>query len=122
MSIRRVVPDIVSTKFDESRAFYADFLGMRKAMDLGFIVTFVSPSNETAQVSIVSQGEVATPANGVALSIEVTDVDEMYARAREQGLEIVYPLTDEPWGVRRFFVRDPNRIVVNVMMQVPKPK
>ena len=55
MSIRRVVPDIVSTKFDESRAFYADFLGMRKAMDLGFIVTFVSPSNETAQVSIVSQ-------------------------------------------------------------------
>ena len=122
MSIRRVVPDIVSTKFDESRAFYADFLGMRKAMDLGFIVTFVSQSNETAQVSIVSQGEVATPANGVALSIEVTDVDEMYTRAREQGLEIVYPLTDEPWGVRRFFVRDPNGIVVNVMMHVPKPK
>jgi len=46
----------------------------------------------------------------------------MYARAREQGLEIVYPLTDEPWGVRRFFVRDPNGIVVNVMMHVPKPK
>jgi len=122
MSIRRVVPDIVSTKFDDSRAFYADFLGMRKAMDLGFIVTFVSPSNETAQVSIVNQGEVATPANGVALSIEVTDVDEMYARAKERDLEIVYPLTDEPWGVRRFFVRDPNGIVVNVMMHVAKPK
>ena len=122
MRIRRVVPDIVSTKFDESRAFYADFLRMRRAMDLGFIVTFVSPSNETAQVSIVSQGEVATPANGVALSIEVTDVDEMYARAKERDLEIVYPLTDEPWGVRRFFVRDPNGIVVNVMMHVPEPK
>ena len=122
MNIRRIVPDIVSTRFDESRAFYVDFLGMRKAMDLGFIVTFVSPSNETAQVSIVGQGEVATPANGVALSIEVTDVDEMYARARELGLEIVYPLTDEPWGVRRFFVRDPNGIVVNVMMHVAKPK
>jgi hypothetical protein len=27
----------------------------------------------------------------------------------------VYPLTDEPWGVRRFFVRDPNGMIVNVV-------
>ena len=39
----------------------------------------------------------------------------MHARAIERGLEIVYPLTDEPWGVRRFFVKDPNGIVINVM-------
>jgi catechol 2,3-dioxygenase-like lactoylglutathione lyase family enzyme len=122
MAIRRVVPDIVSKRFDESRAFYAEFLGMRRAMDLGFIITFASTSNETAQVSIVSEGEVATPANGVALSIEVADVDELYARATERGLTIVYPLTDEPWGVRRFFVRDPNGVVVNVMMHLLKSK
>jgi catechol 2,3-dioxygenase-like lactoylglutathione lyase family enzyme len=122
MNIRRVVPDIVSARFDESRAFYADFLGMRMAMDLGFIVTFVSTSNETAQVSIVREGDGAIPANAVGLSIEVADVDEMCARATERGLEIVYPLTDEPWGVRRFFVRDPNGVVVNVMMHLPKAK
>jgi hypothetical protein len=26
----------------------------------------------------------------------------------------VYPLTDEPWRVRRFFVKDPNGAVLNV--------
>jgi hypothetical protein len=27
----------------------------------------------------------------------------------------VHPLTDEPWRVRRFFARDPNGVVVNVL-------
>ena len=49
------------------------------------------------------------------LSIEVDDCDAVHARAVEAGYEIVYPPTDEPWGVRRFFVRDPNGAVVNVM-------
>lgn len=48
------------------------------------------------------------------MSIEVDDVDDVHARAVASGAEIVYPLTDEPWGLRRFFVRDPNGIVVNV--------
>lgn len=40
----------------------------------------------------------------------------------ERGLKIVYPLTNEPWGVRRFFVADPNGVVVNVMCHLPKSK
>lgn len=46
------------------------------------------------------------------MSIEVDDVD---AAVRESGAEIVHPLRDEEWGVRRFFVRDPNGRVVNVL-------
>ncbi|MCY7354852.1 MAG: VOC family protein [Lysobacter sp.] len=49
------------------------------------------------------------------MSIEVTDVDQMHAKALAQGIEIVYPLTDEPWGVRRFFVLDPNGVVINIL-------
>ena len=33
---------------------------------------------------------------------------------RRCGVELVYPLTEEPWGVRRFFVKDPNGVVLNV--------
>jgi uncharacterized glyoxalase superfamily protein PhnB len=50
-----------------------------------------------------------------SMTIEVTDVDAIHAKAIERGIEIVYPLTDEPWGVRRFFVVDPNGMVINVM-------
>jgi uncharacterized glyoxalase superfamily protein PhnB len=49
------------------------------------------------------------------LSIEVDDVDAIHARAVAEGIPIVYPLTTEPWGVRRFHVADPNGVVINVM-------
>jgi uncharacterized glyoxalase superfamily protein PhnB len=48
------------------------------------------------------------------VSAEVADVDAAHADALARGLDIVYPLTDEPWGIRRFFVREPSGTVVNV--------
>ena len=118
MNIRRVVPDIKSQHLDESRAFYVDFLGLKVGMDMGFIVTFVSPSNPTAQISVMRDDGASTLLPNV--SVEVADVDEVHARAVERRLEIVYPLTDEPWGVRRFFVVDPDGTVLNVMSHLPK--
>jgi catechol 2,3-dioxygenase-like lactoylglutathione lyase family enzyme len=117
MTIRRVVPDIKSTHLDESRSFYVDFLGLQMAMDMGFIMTFVSPSNPTAQISVMrDDGGSAVLPN---VSVEVENVDEVYARAIDRGLDIVYPLTDEPWGVRRFFIVDPNGIILNVLSHLP---
>jgi catechol 2,3-dioxygenase-like lactoylglutathione lyase family enzyme len=113
MSIHRVVANIQSARFDESRAFYTEVLGFEIAMDMGWIVTFASPTNPTAQVTLLSEPDAATPHPNI--SIEVADVDAIHARAVARGLQIVYPLTDEPWGVRRFYVADPNGVVINVM-------
>ena len=115
MSIRRVVPDIISRDLSASREFYEDFLGFQLAMDMGWIMTFVSPANPTAQVSVVEDIPVPNAPPGAAMTIEVADVDAVHERAQSRRLDIVYPLTDEPWGVRRFFVRDPSGTVVNVM-------
>jgi len=49
------------------------------------------------------------------VSVQVNDVDAAHAAAVREGAEIVHPLTDEPWGVRRFFVRDPDGHVLNVL-------
>ena len=117
MRIRRVVPDIKSQRLAESREFYVDFMGFELAMDMGFVMTFVSPSNPTTQINIVRDDCGSAPMPNV--SVEVADVDHMHKRAVERGLEIVYPLTDEPWGVRRFFVVDPNGTVLNIMGHLP---
>jgi catechol 2,3-dioxygenase-like lactoylglutathione lyase family enzyme len=120
MNIRRVVPDIRSKHMDESRAFYVDFLGFNVGMDMGFITTFVSPSNPASQISVLlDNGSSALLPN---VSIEVEDVDKVYADATDRGLEIAYPLTDEPWGVRRFFVVDPSGTVLNIMSHLPGDK
>jgi catechol 2,3-dioxygenase-like lactoylglutathione lyase family enzyme len=113
MGIRRVTPDIQSERFDESRAFYVDVLGFEVGMDMEWVTAFVSPTNPTAQVLLISEDASAPVAP--QMSVEVDDVDAVHAEAVRRGLEIVHPLTDEPWGVRRFFVRDPNGIVVNVL-------
>jgi predicted enzyme related to lactoylglutathione lyase len=114
MSIRRVVPNIQTDRLGESRRFFTEFLGFVVAMDLEWIVTLVSPSNPTAQISLV-RGPAAAGPNALTLSIEVEDVDSMHARALAMGVPIVYPLTTEPWGVRRFHVTDPNGVLINVM-------
>ncbi len=98
---------------EQSREFYAGFLGFHVGMDLGWVTTFVSPSNPTAQITVVRDYDPRRVQPQV--SIEVDSVDEAHAKAVGLGLEILYPLTDEPWGVRRFFVADPNGVVINVL-------
>jgi predicted enzyme related to lactoylglutathione lyase len=121
MSIQRVVPNIKSKRLEESRTFYVDLFGFKLAMDMGFIVTLVSPSNPTAQINLLRDEEGST-APHPHLSIEVPDVDEVHRRAIERELKIIYPLTDEPWGVRRFFIADPNGTILNVMSHKLSPK
>ncbi|WP_433228386.1 VOC family protein [Actinomadura formosensis] len=112
MAVRRVMPIIQSAATKESREFYG-LLGLEEVMNLGWIMTLASPANPVAQVSVMTGDKTAplTP----DMSIEVDDVDAAYAVMRDSGAEIVHPLQDEEWGVRRFFVRDPNGRVVNVL-------
>ena len=113
MTIRRVVPNVKSDAFEQNREFYHDFLGFNVGMDMGWIITFASPSNPTAQVSVVASDTRNEP--HADISVEVADVDACHAAAQRYGYSIVYPLTDEPWGVRRFLIRDPHGVIVNVV-------
>jgi predicted enzyme related to lactoylglutathione lyase len=115
VTVRRIVPDLHGDPI-AARAFYKDVVGLELGMDMGWIATFNSTSNETAQITVMSSD--ATAPEMPDVSIEVEDVDAVHERAVERGLEIVHPLTNEPWGVRRFFVRDPTGAVVNVMHHV----
>jgi catechol 2,3-dioxygenase-like lactoylglutathione lyase family enzyme len=113
MPVRRIVPDLPTQDTAASKAFYVDVLGLEVAMDLGWVVTFAAPGNRTAQITVM--GDDASAAPRPAVSIEVDDVDAVHAAAQRLGHEIVHPLTDEAWGVRRFFVRDPSGTVLNIL-------
>jgi catechol 2,3-dioxygenase-like lactoylglutathione lyase family enzyme len=109
--IKRAVPNISSDRAAETRGFFVDLLGFEVAMDLGWIVTLASPTDPSVQLSVISNDDMAAP----GISVGVADVDAVHAKAVEQGLEIVYPLRDEEWGVRRFMLREPSGTVVNVL-------
>jgi catechol 2,3-dioxygenase-like lactoylglutathione lyase family enzyme len=115
-AIRRAMPVVFTGDPQGSRAFYVGFLGFTVAMEQPGFLMLKSPSVPTTQVILAwADPEVMDPqVHRVDISTEVADVDAAHADALAGGLEIVYPLTDEPWGVRRFFVREPSGTVVNV--------
>ncbi|WP_405656139.1 VOC family protein [Streptomyces sp. RK9] len=113
MSVRRVVPNIPSDAPAESREFYG-LLGFEEVMNHGWFMTLASPAVPTAQIGLYAAADKTAPV-APDMSVEVDDVDAAYAAVRDSGAEIVHPLQDEEWGVRRFFVRDPDGRVVNVL-------
>jgi len=111
VKINRAVPNIRSDRPAETRDFFVDLLGFEAVLDLGWVATVASPANPSVHVNVIGNDDPAAP----GISVEVDDVDAMYARAIERGLEIAYPLRDEEWGVRRFMLREPSGLTVNVL-------
>ena len=113
MVVRRIVTNIATDRVSDGHKFYSELLGLKVVMDHGWIVTFASDQIAPVQVSIASEGGSGAPVPDI--SIEVDDVNEIHQQAKALGFEITYPLTDEPWDVRRFFVRDPFGKLVNII-------
>src|SRR4051794_2199618 len=103
MVIRAIVPNLNVADAGAGHDFYVGFLGLAPQFDLGWVTGFGAAENRAIQLHLVA-GDATAPEDS-AMSVLVDDVDGAYAEAQQRGYEIVHPLTDEPWGPRRFFVR-----------------
>jgi catechol 2,3-dioxygenase-like lactoylglutathione lyase family enzyme len=113
MKVKRIVPNINTPNVAKAKAFYEDVLGLTQEMDLGWIATYGSTEQTGVQISVASQGgsDTATP----DFTIEVDDLDAALSRMAGSNIAVEYGPADEPWGVRRFYVRDPFGKLINVM-------
>lgn len=113
MAVKRIVANIAAQDIEAAKRFYHNILGLDLLMDHGWIATFGSNEQMSVQISIASEGGSGTPTPD--LSIEVDDVDVTYERMKDAGFQIEYGPANEPWGVRRFYVRDPYDKLVNIL-------
>lgn len=113
MKVLRVVANIAASDPALANAFYDDLLGLDVLMDMGWIRTYGNEAKMAVQVSIMSEGGSGTAVPDI--SVEVDDVDAALGRFKAAGVRIEYGPADEPWGVRRFFVKDPFGRLVNVL-------
>ena len=116
MKVKRIVANIATEDIAKAKRFYHDILGLDVLMDHGWLVTYGSAEKMTVQVGVAIQGGSGTPVPD--LSIEIDDVEEALARIKKAKIRIEYGPADEPWNVRRFFVRDPFGTLVNIMMHL----
>ena len=113
MKVLRIVADIEAGDVQKADIFYREVLGLDLAMDHGWIRTYASKAKMTVQVSFATEGGSGTDVPH--LSIEVDDLDEAMRRVKKAAIPIEYGPTNEPWGVRRFYVRDPFGKLINIL-------
>jgi catechol 2,3-dioxygenase-like lactoylglutathione lyase family enzyme len=113
MKVKRIVADIATLDPGAAKRFYQDVLGLELLMDHGWIATYGSNEKMRVQISFATEGGSGTAVPD--LSIEVDDLDTTLDRMKKADVAIEYGPVDEPWGVRRFFVRDPFGKLVNVL-------
>lgn len=85
-------------------------LGLTVVMDLGWVAYLSDPDGH--QLGLMTSD--ATAPMNPDVSVFVDDIKAAYAAASDAGVEIVHPLSEEEWGVTRFFYRDASARVVNV--------
>ena len=115
--MRRVVANLPVADPAVDTPFWTELLGLETVMDQGWVVNHrASGVTMPVQVQLLSRD--ATAPVDAAVSVEVDSpatVDALHERVVGAGLRVEHPPTDEPWGVRRFFVRTPGGVVVNVV-------
>lgn len=111
--VKRIVANIKTDDLSKAEQFYQDILELDILMDHGWIKTLGNDEEAKVQISFAEQGGNGTEVPD--LSIEVENVDEIYDKMKKVGFEIIYALTDEDWGVRRFFVKDPFQKLINIL-------
>jgi predicted enzyme related to lactoylglutathione lyase len=98
---------------EAAKGFYTDYLGLStEEFNMGWVARYSSPDTR-ANVQLVTR-DASAPEDSV-ISVHTDDVDGAYDEAQKLGFEIVHPMTTEPWGVRRFFVRAPDGNVINIV-------
>ncbi len=113
MTVKRIVAHLETVDTAALEAFYSDLFNLTPVMQMDWISTMANGELGPIQISATRYegGTVPVP----RLSVEVDNVDAIHAKATAMGAKIVYPLTEEPWSVRRFFVEDPAGHVLNVL-------
>jgi predicted enzyme related to lactoylglutathione lyase len=113
MRAKRIMANLRVADVETAKSFYTDFLGLtNEEFNMGWVARYTSPDSG-ANVQLVTR-DASAPEDSV-VSVHVDDVEGAYEEAQTLGYEIVHPMTTEPWGVRRFFVRAPDGNVINLV-------
>jgi len=113
---------VITTKLAESKAFYTNILNFEITFenefylllhtpDKKFEISFLLPNHPSQQTLF----QKAFQGQGMYLTIEVDNVDELYREVKNKGAEIKIEIRDEPWGDRHFAIEDPNGVGIDIV-------
>lgn len=113
---------IITEKLAETKAFYTEILNFGVTFENEFYLLLHTPNRE-AEISFLLPNhpsqqpifQLPFQNQGVYLTIEVENVDEVYNQLKTKNIPIEIELRNEPWGDRHFAIKDPNGIGVDIV-------
>ncbi|GIM56894.1 VOC family protein [Capnocytophaga canimorsus] len=113
---------IITEKLAETKAFYTEILNFGVSFENEFYLLLHTP-NQEAEISFLLPNHPSQQPlfhkpfqnQGVYLTIEVENVDEVYKELKNKSIPIEIELRNEPWGDRHFAIKDPNGIGIDIV-------
>ena len=113
---------IVTNKLEETKEFYLSNLDFGITFENEFYLLLHAPGNQSEISFLLPDHPSQQPlfqkmfaGEGMYLTIEVDNVDEVYSRIKDKGVAIEIDIRDEPWGDRHFAIKDPNGIGIDIV-------
>lgn len=113
MAVTRIVANLTAPEPAALADFYRRVFELDLAFDMGWIAFLSTGSTQKVELHTASEGGGGT--NLPVISIGVDDLDATLVAVRKAGGEVVYGPAKEPWGLSRFYFRDPAGNLVNVV-------
>ena len=120
---------IITYKFAETKDFYTKILGFGVTFENEFYLLLHTPDKSDEISFLLPNHPSQQPlfqkpfhGKGMYLTIEVDDVDKIYAEIKKKKVDIKIDIRDETWGDRHFAIQDPNGIGIDIVKYSPKDK
>ncbi len=120
-----IYPLITVKQFGESRDFFVKVFGMHLAFEASWVAMLARTEGGPIVLGLMTADHPSNPpgpevfdGRGMIMTFQVEDAVAEHERLQAAGAPITYGLATEPWGQKRFMVRDPSGILVDVVEQI----
>lgn len=125
MKITQFYPLLQVEDVKTTAAFFQEHFDFAPAFEADWYVHLQSNSNPATNIAVLQMDHDTIPegfrgpTQGMILSFEVEDVDEIHTAFAKAGIEILHALRDEPHGQRHFIAKAPGDILIDVIKPIP---
>lgn len=124
MKLVDAYPLITAADIGAQKDFYVRHFGAEVGFEASWFVYLVLPAGDGRALAFMTPHHPSRPpgpepfdGKGMILTFQVEDAAAAHAALSASGAPITYALADEPWGQRRFMVRDPAGVLIDVVEQ-----
>lgn len=117
-------PLITVRNMRTSRDFFVKHFGFDVIFEANWVVMLGNSESGDVTLGLMATNHPTNPPGpevfdglGMIVTIQVRNAAKAAAELKEKGVEIFYDVHVEAWGQRRFTLRDPSGVIVDVVEQ-----